>query len=255
MKLYFPFLLFVLTIPSFTIFAQEKLVVEYESKKEMDLAFLEEQITNHGGVSNKEVMDAFKQELSKPNYYILELTSDESEFNFVETINNEQPTEGRVRIELANLGTIYKNLKQSIIAETVKYPKEFIIQDSIQKYDWKITKETKEILGYETRKAEAIVDSTTNLIAWYAPKLVYKNGPAQFGGLPGLILQIEEIVDSEDQKEKQIYTAISLKVDKSKKVIQFPKKGKVISRKEHEKIMEEEMKKMQEMYGEGVDKD
>lgn len=237
------------------ILAQDMLIVEYESKKEMDMEFLEKEITSHGGVSSKEVLDAFKAELSKSNHYLLELTPDESEFNFVETISNEQPNESNVRVELATRGIIYKNLKQNILAETINYPKEYILQDTIKKFDWKITKETKEILGYETRKAEAVVDSTKSLVAWYAPKLAYKNGPAEYGGLPGLILQIEENINSEYQKEKQIYTAITLKVDITKKSIKFPKKGKVISRKEHQAIMDEEMKRMNEMYGGGVDKD
>lgn len=244
-----------LLITSLNLFAQEKLVVEYETRLEMDMNLLEEQISSNGGVSSKEVMAAFKDEVNKPKFYLLELTAEESEFNFVETINNEQPKEGRVIIEMGKRGTIYKNLKKNIIAESIDYPKEFIIQDSIKKYDWKISKETKEILGYETRKAEAIVDSITSLIAWYAPKLAYKNGPAEYGGLPGLILQLEEKRKSDDINEKLVYTAVSLKVDQSKKVPQFPKKGKVISRKEHEKLMEEEMKRMKEMYGEGVDKD
>ncbi len=229
--------------------------MEYETTIEMDMDFLEKQIASHGGVSSKEVIDAFKEEFKKPNYYTLELTADESEYNYVETINNEQPKEGNVRIELERRGMIYKNLKNNIIAEVINYPKDYILQDTLQKINWKISKETKDILGYETRKAEAVIDSTTTLFAWYAPKLAYKNGPAEFGGLPGLILELEEKKDSEDQKEKMIYTAISLKVDKSKKVIQFPKKGKIISKNEHKAIMEEEMKRMDEMYGGGVDKD
>lgn len=249
-------LLFTLCLLNFVfLFSQDKLVVEYETKIEMDMDFLEKQITSHGGVSSKEVLDAFKEEFKKPNYYLLELTADESEFNFIETINNEQPKEGNVRIELGKRGTIYKNLKNNIIAEVINYPKDYILQDTLQKLNWKISKETKEILGYETRKAEAIVDSTMTLVAWYAPKLAYKNGPAEYGGLPGLILELEEKKDSEDQKEKLIYTAISLKADKNKKLIQFPKKGKIISKNEHKTIMEEEMKRMNEMYGGGVDKD
>lgn len=248
-------LLISIFIFSSLVFAQEKLVVEYESKKEMDMEFLEKEITSHGGVSSKEVLDAFKAELSKSNHYLLELTPDESEFNFVEKITNEQPNDSGVRVELATRGTIYKNLKQNILAETINYPKDYILQDTIKKFDWKISKETKEILGYETRKAEAAVDSTKSVVAWYAPKLAYKNGPAEFGGLPGLILQIEENINSEYQKEKQIYTAITLKVDLTKKSIKFPKKGKVISRKEHQAIMDEEMKRMNEMHAGGVDKD
>lgn len=249
-------LLFAFCLLNFVfLFEQEKLIVEYETTIEMDIDFLEKQITDHSGVSSKEVIDAFKEEFKKPNYYTLELTADESEYNYVETINNEQPKEGNVRIELGKRGMIYKNLKNNIIAEVIEYPKDYILQDTLQRLDWKISKETKDILDYETRKAETAVDSTTTLVAWYAPKLAYKNGPAEFRGLPGLILELEEKKDSEDQKEKMIYTAISLKVDKSKKQIQFPKKGKVISKKEHRTIMEEEMKRMDEMYGGGVEKD
>ncbi|MFA7687331.1 MAG: GLPGLI family protein [Moheibacter sp.] len=236
-------------------FTQERLVVEYESIMEFDMAFFESKISETSGGNTKEIVNAFKDEMKKSKYYLLQLTPDESEFTYVEKINNDQPQEGRVRVEMGARGIFYKNLKDGITAETVNYPKEYILRDSIRQYDWKITRESKEILGYEVRKAEAVVDSTKALTAWYAPKLVYKNGPAEFGSLPGLILQLEETKDSEDEKATQIYTAISLKIVDEKKPIQFPKKGTIISKKDYQSIMDAEMKKMQDMYGGGVDTD
>ena len=159
-------------------------------------------------------------------------------------------------ISFGEKGIFYKNLPEKItLRESESWSQNYLINDSIKNYDWKITKETQEILGYETRKATAVVDSTTTIEAWYAPKLPFKNGPDDFDGLPGLILKVEQISHHNDKSTTKTYTAISIKVGDEKTKITRPKKGKQVTPEEFKKENDEQMQKMREMYSEGVDKD
>lgn len=60
---------------------------------------------------------------------------------------------------------------------------------------WKITNETKEILGYTCYKATTPVringkEIDEELEAWFAPELPFQFGPSSIHGLPGLILEV-----------------------------------------------------------------
>lgn len=247
------------------IFSQEKLLVEYESTMEFDVnkGFVMTTTNTDNGSNtkigaNKEMEGKLKEAMSKPSYYNLTLTPDESDFRVVDKVTNDQPSEGGIVIKVsANNGITYKNLNEKVsIKATTSFNQDFLIMDSLKNYDWKITRESKEILGYEVRKAEALADSTTNLVAWYAPKLTYKNGPDVYGGLPGLIMEIEINSDSEKRGKRKItYKAVALNVVNDKKGIDRPKKGKKMTNEEFTKWNEEQMEKMKEMYGGGVDKD
>ena len=71
--------------------------------------------------------------------------------------------------------------------------KTYLIKDSLKNLDWTITKEKRNIAGFDVLKATTTMDDKykTEVTAWYAPKLNFKNGPDEFWGLPGLILEIE----------------------------------------------------------------
>lgn len=66
----------------------------------------------------------------------------------------------------------------------------FLVTDSIRHINWKITSEKREILGYECRRANAIILDSVYVVAFYAPQILPRGGPELFNGLPGMILQI-----------------------------------------------------------------
>lgn len=147
-------------------------------------------------IADKEWLDALKVAMETPSHYQLIMTPDESLYEYQERINNEQKEEegARVLVSFGQRGKLYKNLKENLILrEANSWNVDYLIQDSVKTYEWKITRESQEILGYEVRKATAEVDSITNLVAWYAPRLSFKSGPDVYGGLPGLILKLEKI--------------------------------------------------------------
>ena len=236
--------------------AQDKLIVEYESFTKMDI----ENLLNGSeiSVSDREIQDALKKAMETPSYYQLIMTPDESIYEYQERINNQQKDEGsRVYISLGERGKLYKNLKENLVLrEANSWNVDYLIQDSVKTYDWKITRESQEILGYEVRKATAEVDSTTNLVAWYAPRLSFKSGPDVYGGLPGLILKLERTSKTKSGGERiQTTTAISIQTGNEKTKITRPKKGKLVNQKEFKEENEKQMQKMKEMYDGGIDKD
>jgi GLPGLI family protein len=241
--------------------AQEKLVVEYESRMILDVEELMSNVSTSSStkIDNKELEKALMESLMKPSYYKLTLGTNESVFNLEEKLQNDQPKENGMSVVISyggSRGTLYKNIgnNQSLKTENT-FGKNYLISNELTKYDWKISKESKEILGYEVRKAEAKMDSTTNVIAWYAPKLPYKNGPSSYQGLPGLILELEEINTYDGSMEKLVYTAQNIQVDKDQKPIIAPTKGEKITQSDFEDMMKKQSQKMMEMYQGGVDKE
>lgn len=68
---------------------------------------------------------------------------------------------------------------------------------------WEIKKETRIIIGYKCQKA-VLNFRGRNYSAWYALDIPKNNGPYIFGGLPGLILEIE------DEQKEFLFTAIAI---------------------------------------------
>lgn len=69
--------------------------------------------------------------------------------------------------------------------------------------DWKIGNNTKEILGYQCREATAKYRGR-NYVAYFTAELPFSDGPHQFVGLPGLILEIY------DNKEHFHFKAVGI---------------------------------------------
>lgn len=76
--------------------------------------------------------------------------------------------------------------------------------------------------------------------AWYTPDIPVGNGPENYWGLPGLILEVS------DGKTTILCSKLVLN-PKDKKEIKAPRKGKVVTEKEYDKIVAEKMEEMREM--------
>lgn len=67
-----------------------------------------------------------------------------------------------------------------------------VYSDSVPVIDWNFSDEDSDtIMGYECRKATAEF-AGRHYTAWFAPEIPLPFGPYKFGGLPGLILKIED---------------------------------------------------------------
>ena len=79
------------------------------------------------------------------------------------------------------------------------------------------------------------------ITAWYAPEIPVSQGPENYWGLPGLILEVA------DGKTVLLCSKIVLN-PKEKKEIKAPNKGEKVTQAEYADIMMKKMQEMQEMY-------
>lgn len=104
--------------------------------------------------------------------------------------------------------------------------------------DWRLEKETKDILGFNCRKAtlefyvseEQRANQKREIVAWFTSELPYPYRPSVYRGLPGLILELEVNWDFG-------YTLSAVDITKSDKIkIEEPSKGKLINESEYQEI-------------------
>jgi len=158
--------------------------------------------------------------------------------------------------------------------------KEFLIKDSLPNLNWKMETETRVIGGYNCFKATAVrpvsksdfrnfrpkkdeakkteevktegKEKKTNFMdefelpkeititAWYTPEIPVNQGPENYWGLPGLILEVN------DGKTVILCSKVVMNA-KEKVEIKAPTTGKVISQKEYDETVVKKMDEMREM--------
>tara|TARA_R110002020_G_scaffold6644_3_gene28143 strand:+ start:10409 stop:11284 length:876 start_codon:yes stop_codon:yes gene_type:complete len=178
-------------------------------------------------------------------------------------------------------GAQYKNLKTGqIVEENEFFGKQFLVTDSIQPLDWQITKESKTIGQYiafkatamkkvdpndysmarpkkkdEMESAETKKDTTQpqdpmdmieipeeiEVTAWFTPQIPVSNGPGEYAGLPGLILELNVY------RTTLLCSKIVMNPKESEK-IEPPKKGKEVTREEYIKIVKEKTDELRENF-------
>ena len=139
---------------------------------------------------------------------------------------------------------VYKNLdKNELVDSRTFMDKKFLIRGALDETEWKVTGEQIQVLEYLCLKA-TYQDSNASYVAWFTPQIPISSGPADFSGLPGLILKVD-VNDGE-----RTITATSLteqEVDKD--ILKEPKKGKEVTSEEFREIVHEKMKEMHEAGG------
>ena len=175
-------------------------------------------------------------------------------------------------------GTFYKNVKdKSYTVDKDFMGKEFLVKDSLPNLKWKMESETRVIGGYNCFKATAVrpasktdfrnfrpkkeetamakpADATKKtsfmdemdmpkeitITAWYTPEIPVNQGPENYWGLPGLILEVN------DGKTVILCSKVVLN-SKVKAEIKAPTNGKVISQKEFDETVIKKMEEFREM--------
>lgn len=67
----------------------------------------------------------------------------------------------------------------------------YLLSDSLMKIDWKLSpNETREIAGFNCRKATGIIFDSVYVFAFYTDEITISGGPMGIHGLPGMILGI-----------------------------------------------------------------
>ena len=94
-----------------------------------------------------------------------------------------------------NDGFYYKDFKESNYRVFFNQNNiETYISDHLPKYEWNLINESKIISGYNCKKAittKKTLNRKINIVAWYCEDITIPDGPLDFTGLPGFIIQIE----------------------------------------------------------------
>ncbi len=64
----------------------------------------------------------------------------------------------------------------------------YLIKDTLRNLEWRITQETREIAGFECKKAVTKICDSVVVVAFYSDQIPVSAGPESMGGLPGMIL-------------------------------------------------------------------
>jgi GLPGLI family protein len=227
----------------------------YESKTKMT-------ITTSG--DGPPMDEAMKEQLARLTQKTYTLAFNKTESVYEEEARLESPSMpvSGVNINFAD-GTLYKNLKDKTFSRDMDMMgKEFLVQDSLQKYNWVLVNETKQIgnytcykatytiaarpLNYKEKEAQKgmldLLPEPKDVVvtAWYTTQIPVSHGPGDYWGLPGLILEVN------NGGTTILCSKITLN-PKDKLEIKKPTKGGKVTNAELEAIMIKKLEEMNEM--------
>ncbi len=223
------------------LFAQSLWKVEYET---YDKIFFDEKDP------------VYKAELDKnnstPKYYQLLFDEKQSFFKEIERIDNSQNKSSTSMSTIDdNIYIDYKSAQCKIEGNYAN--KNILIVDNLPQYTWKISRDSKEILGIKVKKATTEYKDS-KIEAWFASTLQPKGGPIFFNGLPGLILELKAVTNLKDESYETTFKVINIKEASKNEVIKIPSKGEKMTQKEKDDFIKEANRKMMEAYNNKVDK-
>ncbi|WP_231460566.1 MULTISPECIES: GLPGLI family protein [unclassified Pedobacter] len=165
-------------------------VIEYEKRSNM-YALVKKKINSDNESYMAQAFENYKKNFPqfKSAKSTLKFNSDKSFYKFIEdaapTTNNwlhNNPIADLKNIIATDYTTATNTIQKSVYEAT------YLVKDSVRKINWKITDETREIAGYECRRANAIIMDSVYVVAYYSNQIAVSGGPETFSGLPGMIL-------------------------------------------------------------------
>jgi GLPGLI family protein len=122
------------------------------------------------------------------NYYELNFTMESSYYKPGKEVDNTKLGWGAPP---GAENEVFVDFKTNIVTASKQiYEQRFLIQDSMRKLKWRITDEIRTIANYKCRKAVTRICDSVVVVAFYTEDIPVSGGPEQFGGLPGMILEL-----------------------------------------------------------------
>ena len=246
-----------------TISFAQKLEVNYQETTDINVDELKKnmKVETSGSVNlPKDFYDNMFKSMSEPKDYTLTIYDNTSTYKKVEKLSNGQGGGGfSMSVSFSGGGNgIVKDLSKKEYSKSANLmDKSYLIKDKLTEYKWQLTRETKKLIGFDVKKATAVIDSTRTIVAWYTPSIAVKDGPLMYNGLPGLILELEMIYTKKTDKKgfgNTTIRATEVKEVADMKPIEKPKEKNVISEKDFEELAKKQMARFKEMRTESVDK-
>lgn len=227
----------------------------YQSKRVVDVKL---DSKGMGGAQKDMIQEMLKKQFEK----VYELHFNKTASLYFEQEKLETPAPkmtGNIQIMIGGGGSdnkLYKDTKAgSYVDKRDMMGKLFLIEDSLEKLEWKLEKETKKIGNYTCFKAiaeeeyedrdfktDSITLKTRKIIAWYTPEIPVSHGPEKLYGLPGLILEVA--------KDKHMLLCTKIVLNPSDAVVvKRPTKGKKVNQKKYDAIADKKTKEMMKRFG------
>ncbi len=253
----------------------------YQSKTSMDIKLDGQGISD---AQREQIMESMKKSMEKS----FELTFDRSGsiYQEEERLGTPGAAQSGVTMVIAgsDQGKYYKNVQtQTYVNETDMFGKLFLVTDSLQPWDWKLTSETKKIGNYTCYKATAIKKPDTTLVRRL--KRLDKNQDNEMAkdsvaqdstANNSLLSRIEKpknqlitawytpeipisqgpgpywglpglILEVTTERTAILCSKLILNPDK-KEAVEPPSKGKKVSQAEYDEILSKKMEEMQERW-------
>ena len=252
----------VMLIPIFTIAQNFQGKAYYFSKSNLELGSFGATMSE---AQKKQIQERLKNRLEKT--YILTFNKEESVFkeeDKLDAISGATDTWGKNFTP----GEQYKNVKTKTLLQNQEfYGKRFLVKDELLSIDWQIGTETKQIGKYMCFKATASVPTSdlawfnfswdslrandsenksnsssdtikmTDVTAWYSSQIPINQGPLEYWGLPGLILEV-------NAGNTTILCSKIIINPAEKTKIEAPDKGKVVTKKKYQETISGKMQEM-----------
>ena len=245
----------------------------YKTQTAMDFGSWGDRMTSEQKKMMKERMKPFLEP-------VFILTFDKTKSIYQEEERLDAPggsSSGWGRMMASSGGPVYKDIiSKKALQSTEFMGKKFLISYDQEKLKWVMQKEQKMIGNYLCFKATAQIEKPktitsvwskaekendslkstvsdkenieySTVTAWYTPQIPVSHGPAQYGGLPGLILELNT------DTTVMLCTKVVMNPDK-KIQISEPTKGEFVTRNEFDNIVEVKVKEMREMWRGGRSK-
>jgi GLPGLI family protein len=217
-------------------------VATYKSHQKVDLKMKDDKMDD---AQQKMIQEQLQKQFQRE--YTLKFNKYESIYKQETKLDVPQVPSSGINIRVVQgYDIMYKNLKEQRYAnKTEIYGKIFLIKDSLTTRKWQLVNETKNIGQYTCYKAIFEEEHTTRTLteegefttvtkprtttAWYTPQITVSNGPSNYFGLPGLILEVN------DGELTLVCTKIVLNPEEIVEIAE-PTKGKKISQEEFDDI-------------------
>jgi len=223
--------------------------------QEYTITYEKEQKPNLNGQLNQIKDPALIKQLeSRVIVTSYELLHKDGASNFLVKVENNNPNDKTLSLENAqtraniNVVKVEGNKASSILYKDIENKmylkssnlmgKEFLVKDALPEYEWQFTDETKTIGNYVCKKA-TVKNNGEEITAWYTPSIPINDGPDEFFGLPGLIIQITD--------GNITYNALSVQETPNITIIK-PNVGKEISKTTYQKLKKERIEAIKQQF-------
>lgn len=242
----------------------------YESKKNLQGLKIDGKGIEDADEVTKLMMERLKKRYEKT--FILNFNKYESVYYELQKLQIPSPGFSG---DIASSGSeqkTYKNVKTRLtLIEEEFLGKEFLIIDSLEVFNWQLQEESKKIGDYICYKAVIVKEVSKQdlemyqkekekqdlsktaffnleepkekiITVWYTPEIPINQGPDEFWGLPGLIMEA-------NFGETLILCSKTVLNPKEKFEIKKPKNGKKVTKKEYANLVEKQMNSMKDENG------